>query len=294
MGLVNSRSCLPSDFSSAEDARCCLGKHTSASSSSLSSSFRCQPSAADDASCFSACVDRAGEGLTSHLPRQRMRRSGRLRQWQRLARFTIASAALLATSFGGSSTAVAADSSFLAFGAARGLQPRADSPSSRIALRVSRGEAAARKHAEQRNLERPSRGIQREDVDLRFSRSSGPGGQNVNMVETKVEARFHVESCFLPTWVKQALRRQQANRINADGTLVVSASEERTQHDNVRIVMEKLQAMIDKAAVKQAAPDKNKVKKMTKIRKAASKKRIEDKRFKSEKKNAKMKYHHDR
>ncbi|CAE7840421.1 mrpl58 [Symbiodinium sp. KB8] len=121
------------------------------------------------------------------------------------------------------------------------------------------------------------------EVNLRYSRSSGPGGQNVNKVETRVQASFDVDAAnFLPKWVKENLRKQEAARFNKDGILMVDAEEQRTRQDNTRIVMQKLQAMIDKAALKPKMPDKAKVNKMKRIKKAANEKRLHDKKLKSQ------------
>lgn len=107
----------------------------------------------------------------------------------------------------------------------------------------------------------------------------------MNKVETKVDARFDLERAdFLPDWVKANLRAQQRNRFNSQGLLVVSASEERTQLDNIRIVVEKLQVMINQASVIPKPPDKEKKQQMDQRKKAADNKRVEDKRYQSMKK----------
>eukprot|EP00933_Yihiella_yeosuensis_P023114 TRINITY_DN18050_c2_g2_i1.p1 TRINITY_DN18050_c2_g2~~TRINITY_DN18050_c2_g2_i1.p1 ORF type:complete len:202 (-),score=43.71 TRINITY_DN18050_c2_g2_i1:46-651(-) len=150
------------------------------------------------------------------------------------------------------------------------------------------GEAAAQYAAKAQNFKPPSREICHKDVELRFSRSSGPGGQNVNKVETRVEAQFHVRSSFLPDWVKEKLVQQQATKMNKDGFLIVATEEQRTQSDNLRLTFRKLQAMIDQAAIIPKLPSKAKVEKMKRIKKAANTKRIEDKRFKSARKSMKI------
>ncbi|CAL1162559.1 unnamed protein product [Cladocopium goreaui] len=143
-------------------------------------------------------------------------------------------------------------------------------------------ERAAELAKKAKDLPPPSRGISMDDVDLSYSRSSGPGGQNVNKVETKVQASFDVGTAkFLPNWVKENLRKQQVNRFNKDGVLIVSCEEQRTRQDNLRIVMQKLQGMIDKAAFKPKMPDKAKVNKMRRAKRAANEKRLQDKKLKS-------------
>jgi ribosome-associated protein len=84
-----------------------------------------------------------------------------------------------------------------------------------------------------------SRGFEREFV---FSavRSAGPGGQNVNKVNSKVELRFSVAmSCLLSDDEKLKIQRELANRINTQGELVLSAQAERSQLSNKQLVVTK-------------------------------------------------------
>jgi len=93
--------------------------------------------------------------------------------------------------------------------------------------------------------------IQDWEISESFTRSSGPGGQNVNKVSTAVELRFEAaNSPSLPVQVKNRLRRLAGRRWTQEGALILFVQETRSQARNRDIAMERLKELILKALEK--------------------------------------------
>jgi ribosome-associated protein len=83
------------------------------------------------------------------------------------------------------------------------------------------------------------------DVEMRFVRSSGPGGQNVNKVASKVELRFQLEKTEALTAArKRRLCEAFPSYVTAGGELIISSDRFRSQSMNQTDALERLQAMI--------------------------------------------------
>lgn len=114
-----------------------------------------------------------------------------------------------------------------------------------------------------------------------FARSPGPGGQNVNKVNSKAILKWSLDAASeIPGPIKQRFAERYKNRINKEGLVVISSHKYRDQERNVADCLEKLKELILTVVPEPV------VRKPKKISRAANQRRIDDKKINAQKKQA--------
>ncbi len=120
----------------------------------------------------------------------------------------------------------------------------------------------------------PSIAIDDSELEERFIRSSGPGGQNVNKVATAVQLRFDVgRSSAIDDEVRERLKTIAGSRMTADGVLVIDSRAFRTQAQNREAARERLVEMVRQAAVRPKRRRKTRPSGASKLERLDSKRR---------------------
>ena len=117
------------------------------------------------------------------------------------------------------------------------------------------------------------------EITFQTSRSSGPGGQNVNKVESRVELRWNLAASAVLTDIQKSLILEKiAGRLTTDGDLLITAQDDRSQLRNKEIALVKFHELLRKSLLRP------KPRKATKPSKSAVRKRLEGKKIQGEKK----------
>ncbi|CAH2236496.1 peptidyl-tRNA hydrolase ICT1, mitochondrial [Pararge aegeria] len=97
--------------------------------------------------------------------------------------------------------------------------------------------------------------IPMEKLEIKYSASSGPGGQNVNKVHTKVDLRFKLsEADWIPAEIRDKMIELHSNKLTKEGYLILRSDVTRTQQLNLADCLQKLRNMIRDAAVTKREP----------------------------------------
>jgi ribosome-associated protein len=111
------------------------------------------------------------------------------------------------------------------------------------------------------------------DVRFEFSRSGGPGGQNVNKVSTRVMLRFDVGACeALSAWQRRRIRERLTTRITKDGVFFVVSSKHRTQRANREATVDRFVRLLREAM------KSDKTRRATSVPRTSRRRRLDEKR----------------
>ena len=123
------------------------------------------------------------------------------------------------------------------------------------------------------------RGVRLSESSIRFryARSSGPGGQNVNKVNTKAELWIPLAALYgLSERARDRLKQMAGKRLTVAGEIHISSDTERTQEANRAAVLQRLRDLLNQAVFEP------KVRKKRKVSKAAKRRRVDSKRRRGE------------
>lgn len=117
------------------------------------------------------------------------------------------------------------------------------------------------------------------ELEFSTSRSSGPGGQNVNKVSTKVIIRWNLlHSSLITDEQKMVLLNKLSGQLTREGELIINSQESRSQLQNKELALEKLDALLRKALTKPKARKATRPTKSSKVKRVDNKKRHAEKK----------------
>ncbi|XP_019881503.1 peptidyl-tRNA hydrolase ICT1, mitochondrial [Aethina tumida] len=122
-----------------------------------------------------------------------------------------------------------------------------------------------------------------EELDITYSRSSGPGGQNVNKVNTKVDVRFKIETAkWLNDDIKKKLIEKYQDKLTKDGYLVFRSDLTRYQQMNLADCLEKIRASVRECLVEKTTPTPETQERIRRRIEKAARERLAIKRHRSD------------
>nr|XP_023022253.1 peptidyl-tRNA hydrolase ICT1, mitochondrial [Leptinotarsa decemlineata] len=125
-----------------------------------------------------------------------------------------------------------------------------------------------------------------EQLEITYSRSTGPGGQNVNKVNTKVDVRFHLQSAaWLNEEAKQKLSERLRQKLTKEGYLIFRSDLTRSQHLNLADCLEKIRTAVRNSLVEKSEPSPETEERIRRRLEKSARERLIIKRHKSEIKN---------
>ncbi|XP_062859631.1 peptidyl-tRNA hydrolase ICT1, mitochondrial [Trichomycterus rosablanca] len=154
---------------------------------------------------------------------------------------------------------------------------------------LSNGQQYLAKHPENSSQGNQCTAIPVDKLKVNYSRSSGPGGQHVNKVNTKAEVRFHVHTAeWIPEEVRNGILLKSKTRINKAGELIVTSEVSRSQQRNLEDCLQKISEIISEASQKPPEPTEEDVALRGKRLEKRNTVRLQDKKIHSATKQARQ------